>query len=118
MNKRIRPVGILKQRMGRISATIKIPIGLINDQRKLVALSDTIERGDQRLGIFHTGRVVGADQCNRLCARRNQFGSLFRIRQHAVPRDQRHCFHAGYVEIHFVVKIPRHWQNDFIVLIG
>ena len=90
MDQRVGPIGIGEQIMRRAGTAVKIAVGFIDDQGKVVGAGKIAEGGKRFGGVFGTAGVVGADQNNGLRARRDQGGGVVCIRDQASAAGQGH----------------------------
>ena len=75
---------------------------------------EQIEFREQLCGVFHAARIVGRDQNNGPCARGNEPCGALQIGQKVCPGRKRNSAHPGHVAGHFVIEIPRRWENNLI----
>ena len=104
--------------MGRAAAAVEIAVGFIKDQGDALVAGQIKEGLHQFGGVFDAAGVVGRDQRNRTGARGDQGGGRLGIGQQIAAGGQRHGGDAGHVQPHFVVEIPRGWQDHLIPLIA
>ena len=114
MDQRLRPVGIHEQIMRRADPAVEIAVGFIHDQRQPVRPRDLHKRAHHLGGVFRPARIVRRHQHNRAGARRDQRARRLRIRDHPRPAFERNSLHPRHIEPHFMIEIPRAWEDHLI----
>ena len=114
MNERPVPIGISEQIMRRACAGMKITVSFIDDQSDIVALCQIVKGAQKRGGVFDTCGVVGADQHDGACARRDKGGRPVRIGQQVIARGQIDRAHPLHIQPHLVIEIEGQGQDHLV----